>query len=193
MKVLKRPNVKGPRFRKRSMTVLNKNTYDKFLLKYPEHSNLSLIDFKKIVHTFNGFLKDCVVEHRNGIELPEGLGFIFMGTCQPTKAKNIDFRKSFEYGVEALHKNWDSDNKLMKIFYSNLNTKLPFHNRQVWMFKANKDFRKQASDAYKLNFNKYIEVSPMENISRRFARYQKKEYIQNLKPVVPKNYNEFEI
>ena len=59
---------------------------------------------------------DGMIRNRNGIELPQGLGNLFMATCSPAKSKNIDYAKSLEYGVEAKHKNWDSDNNLMKIF-----------------------------------------------------------------------------
>lgn len=193
MSNIRKPDLNAPRFRYKSKSVLRKDTFNKFKKKYPEYDDLTLEQFKNIIKTFNSKICQGIIDNRNGVELPDGLGYIFIGTCPPAKKKNVDYKKSLEYGVEASHKNWDSDNKLMKIFYSNLNSKLPFKNRQVWAFKAIKEFRSDASNAYKENYNKYIEVASTQKISAMFDRQRKKEYAQNMKPIIPDNYNEFEI
>jgi hypothetical protein len=193
MKEIKKPDLTAPRFRTKRISVLTVKTLKAFKKKYPEYEQLSLEKFKSIVMTFNSKLTEGVIENRNGVELPDGLGFIFMGSCPATKKKNLDFKKSIEFGVEATHRNWDSDNKLLKIFYTNRNSKHPFENKQVWAFKAVKQFRQQSSIAFKDNWAKYVEVDPEKKISAMFDRHRKKEYIRNLKTIVPEGYDEFKM
>jgi hypothetical protein len=190
---VRKPDVKGPRFRNKRISILTRKTLEEFIKKYPEYSDLSLKEFKEIIMTFNAELVQGIIDNRDGIELPDGLGFIFMASCPPAKKKNVDYKKSHQYGVSTTYKNWDSDNKLLKIFYTNHNTKYPFANKQVWSFKASKTFRKKASEAYKEDWAKYAMVSPTEKISARFDKYRKQDYKRNLKPIIPEGYDEFKM
>jgi hypothetical protein len=191
MKTFKKPDLNAPRFRNKRKSVLTVDTLKKFKEKYPQYKDLDYPQFKKIIMTFNQTIVDGIIDSRGGVELPDGLGYIFIGSCPAAKKKNIDFKKSTEFGVEATHRNWDSDNKLMKIFYTNRNTKYPFRNKQVWAFKASKPFRKAASAVYKEEWTKYIEVAPTEKISARFDRNRKKARKKDLKPYIPEGYDEF--
>ena len=193
MKKINKPNLNAPRFRSRRKSVLTKDRLSLFKEKYPEHHATTLKQFKDIVMTFNSLLVEGVIDNRDGVELPDGIGFIFMASCPPTKKENIDYAKSFKYGVKTNHKNWDSDNKLLKIFYTNHTTKYPFTNKQVWSFKAGKQFRKKASNAFKSDWAKYIEVSPMAKISGMFDKYRKKDLSKRAASNIPKDYNEFKL
>lgn len=187
----KKPDLNAPRFRLKRINLLNRDLFKRFKKRYPEHKDMSLKQFKEIVRTFNGLLCEGVIENRDGIELPEGLGFIFMGTCPPAKKKNIDIMRSIEHGTAVSHRNWDSDNKLLKIFYTNHTTKYPFQNKQVWSFKAVKQFRKKASGAYKLNWPKYIVIDSKKKISAMFAKLRKRDYILAESKTIPEGYDEF--
>lgn len=193
MKDFKKPDLNAPRFRPKRVNLLNAKLYSKFIEKYPEYSNLSLAEFKKIIQTFNGKLCEGVINNRDGVELPEGLGFVFMGSCPPTKKQNIDITKSLQYGVVANHKNWDSDNQLLKIFYTNRTSKYPFKNKQVWAFKGVKQFRKKASEAFKANYAKYIVVDNTRKISSMYAKLRKKDYILSNSAIVPEDWDEFKM
>ena len=94
MREIKKPNLNGPRFREKRISILTAKTLKKFKEKYPEYDSLSLTMFKDIIMTFNSLVVDGIIDNRNGIELPEGLGYIFMGTCPAPKKKNIDYKKS---------------------------------------------------------------------------------------------------
>ena len=155
MKKIKKPDLNAPRFRAKRKSILTKEKFSLFQEKYPEHYNATIEQFKNIIMTFNSLLAEGVIDNRDGVELPDGLGFIFMASCPPTKKNNINFAKSHKYGVQTNHKNWDSDNRLLKIFYTNHKTKFPFTNKQVWSFKAVKQFRKKASEEFKNNWTKY--------------------------------------
>ena len=189
----KQPDLNGPRFRPKSKNILTKNLYERFLSKYPEYKDLSAEDFKKIITTFNGKICEGIIDNRNGVELPDGLGYLFIGTCPPAKKKNIDIGKSRKYGVATTHKNWDSDNNLMKIFYTNHASRYPFQNKQVWAFKGVKQFRKAASDAYKVEWPKYIVVDDKRKISSMFAKMRKRDYILADSQITPDNYDEFKM
>lgn len=193
MKTIRKPDLNGPRFRHKRISILTRETLNGLQEKFPQYADLTLPEFKAIIMGFNKKLSEGIIENRNGAELPEGLGYIFMGTCPPPKKKNVDFKRSVDFGAEATFRNWDSDNNLLKIFYTNHNTKYPFHNKQVWAFKASKPFRKAASDAYKENWAKYIVINPEQKISAMFDRHRKKEYVKNMKPVIPEGYDEFKI
>lgn len=173
--------------------MLTKDLYMRFLSKFPEYEGLSLQQFKEIITTFNGKIYQGVIDNRDGVELPEGLGFIFIGSCPPAKKQNIDIRKSLEYGVVANHKNWDSDNKLMKLFYTNRPSKYPFQNKQIWAFKAVKQFRKAASDAFKEDWPKYIVVDNTRKISTMFARIRKTDFINRHSSKIPEGWDEFKM
>jgi len=193
MKKMRIPDLKAPRFKQSYTSIVNKDTIAEFNRRYPEYGNLTYSEFKNIISTYNGLLVKGIIDNRNGVELPDGLGYIFLGTCPKAKKQNIDYRSSIENGFVTEHKNWDSDNKLLKIFYSNYEAKYPFKHKDVWTFTAVRQFKREASKAYKENWAKYIEVSPKKKISKMYDRYRKKEYVKNLKPIVPEDYDEFKL
>lgn len=191
---MKKPDLNGPRFRNKRISVLTTETLKEFKKKYPEHSDMDYKKFKSIIMTFNKNITQGIIDNRNGVELPDGLGYIFMGSCPKSKKENIDFKKSIEFGTVATHKNWDSDHKLLKIFYSNHATKYPFKHKRLWSFKAVKHFRQKASEAYKENYAKYMDVDPSSKVSTLFEkRKSKSNHISNYKPIIPENYDEFDL
>lgn len=188
-----KPDLKAPRFRPTRTSLLNRVLYDAFIKKYPQHKAVSVVTFKKIISTFNSELCDGVIQTRDGVELPEGLGFIFMGTCPPAKKSNIDFKRSIECGMKVTFQNWDSDNNLMKIFYTNHSSKYPLMNKQIWAFKAIKRFRHNAAEAYKEDWPKYIVVDPTLKISSFFTKIRKGDFIMREVKNIPDNYDEFKL
>lgn len=188
----KKPDLNGPRFRSKRVNVLNNELFKQFKEKFPEHDDISLQLFKSIVLGYNRELVQGIKNHRDGIELPEGLGYIFMGTCpRPSTQdgkKNIDFAKSVELGVAVAHQNWDSDNKLMKIFYTNHQAKYKISNKEIWAFKLSKPNRKELSDHYKGNYAKYPVIESDQKISAMFEAHRRKHYAGEH---TPESYNEF--
>ena len=186
-----KPDLHAPRFRPKRINPLTSNLYKRFKKKYPEHTEVTLGKLKEIVRVYNGLLYQGVIDNRDGVELPEGLGFICMATCPRPKRVNPDIQKSFELGKVVTHKNWDSDNNLLKIFYTNHTAKYRFQNCQAWSFKAVKQFRKAASDAYILNWPKYIVAEPGKKISEKFAKIKQRDYLMTKAKEVPEGYDEF--
>ncbi len=189
---IKTPGKKVPRFVPHGIRPVNKNMYERFLKKFPEHVGLTYLKFKEIIDTFHNHLFKGVTENPDGIELGEGLGFIFMGNCERPRKKNVDYQKSMEIGVRIEHQNWDTDNKLLKIFYTNHHSKYPFRNKQVWFFKASRCHRALCSAAFRKDWAKYIVVENTRKISEMFQKQRTRE-IAIQKTVIPVDYNEFNI
>lgn len=193
-KAFKRPDVKAPRFREKSVHVLGLDLFKRFKKKHPEY-DISYDDFKSIINTYNIKLGEGVMEYRDGVELPESLGYVFIGSCSPMITRpNIDFKKSAQYGVVTTHRNWDSDNRLMKIFFTNNLVKYKIKNKQIWHFVPNREFKRKASKNYLEEWSKYIMIDSKKKVSWVFkesiSRLHKK---LEANKIASEGYNEFDI
>ena len=193
-KLFKGPNRNAPRYRETCVHVLNTKLYKKFKKKFPKY-DITYEQFKKIVNTYNIKLGEGVIEYRDGVELPESLGYIFIGSCAPVTSKpNIDFNKSIQYGVLTTHKNWDSDSRLMKIFFTNYLVKYKMQNKNIWLFSPNRDFKKKASKNYIEDYTKYIMIDPKRKISYLFHKnLSKMRDAFKTNKIVSEDYNEFDL
>jgi hypothetical protein len=187
----------APRFRPSVLSLLNQQLFDKFIKKYPEYKNITSEQFKDIINTFNRNIYKTAAELRDGIELPESLGFFFIGSCQPPKKKktNVNYGLSIKNNSMVLNRNLNSDSFLCKIFYTNCTTKYRFMHREVWQFKASKEFAKHVSQTYKTDWRKYIQVENNIKISYMYKTNKIVERTQKTiaETVIPDNYNEFEL
>lgn len=193
MKEFKKPDVKAPRFRPEVYNVLNKEFFDLFRKKYPRYKNMDNDSLKKIAKTFNKYIFQTVIDTRDGVQLPESLGWIFIGTCQQSKKNNIDFSKSVKYGVTVSNKNWETDGKLAKIFFTNLAPKHRVKNREFWSFRACRDFKRSVAKTYPENWNMYVRLDPLSKLETIYRKVQYKDYIKKETEKALKTYNEFDI
>ena len=193
-RTFRKPDVKAPRFREKSVHVLGVKAYKRFRKKFPEH-DITYAEFKTIVNTYNTKLGEGIIEYRDGVELPESLGYVFIGSCSPmVRRPNIDFKKSVQYGILTTHKNWNSDNRLMKIFFTNNLVKYKIKNKQIWAFAPNREFKRKASQNYVDEWMKYIKVDSRKKVSTVF-----KEKIHTMhekfkaNKIASEGYNEFDL
>ena len=193
MKQIKKPDVKAPRFRPEVYNVLNKEFFDLFRKKYPRYKNMDNDSLKKIAKTFNRYIFQTVIDTRDGVQLPESLGWIFIGTCQQSKKNNIDFSKSVKYGVTVSNKNWETDGKLAKIFFTNLAPKHRVRNREFWSFRECRDFKRSVAKTYPENWNMYVRLDPLSKLETIYRKVQYKDYIKKETEKALKTYNEFDI
>lgn len=184
---------KAPRFRQSIASLLNKDLYKQFYEKYPEYKKYSEEQIKEVVTTYNEVMYNTVINHRDGIELPESLGYIFIGSCKAPIKKNVDYGKSETTGVSVINRNLGSDSYLAKIFYTNFEHKYRFKHRKLWKFKGGREFTKAVSEAYKEDWPKYIVVENYVKISSlyREAKIKHKRMKKN-NLAVPDKYNEFD-
>lgn len=187
------PDLNAPRYRPQVYNLLNKKLFRRFRNKYPKYKDLDDKTLRAIIKSFNQKIYETVVEERNGVNLPENIGWLFVGTCINNKKKNIDFAKSKEYGVKVTNKNWDTDGRLAKIFYSNYAPKYKIKNREFWYFVACRDFKRLVAKTYPENWNMYVTIEPTKKIKQQYARQAYKDYINNKTKEQLKDYNEFDL
>jgi hypothetical protein len=193
----KKPDLSAPRFRPSKHVVLTKELYKKFLKANPDY-DITYENFKKIITTFNKNIVQGAIDNRSGIELPQNIGYVFLASCEKPKKQNIDIKKSTEYGVIANHKNWDSDNKLLKIFFVNKDSYRGLTYKNLWGFKPIRNFKRNASKAFIENYNNYISLDLYTKPSSLFNRittkkYTAKEINSDIFSVIPEGYDEFNI
>lgn len=193
MKEFKKPNVKGPRYRPEAQNILTKKFFEEFKIKYPKYKHLENSDLRKIIKAFNESLFHTVIDTRDGIQLPESIGWLFIGTCQTSKKKNIDFAKSNKYGVTVTNKNWETDGKLAKIFFTNYALKHKMKNREFWSFVACRKFKRLVAKTYPENWNMYLVVEPNRKLKLDYQKYLFKELAIAKEKKKLESYNEFDL
>jgi len=193
MKEFKQPDISAPRFRPRVHNILEKEFFDSFKKKFSRYKNLENSVLKNIIKTYNKTLFNTVIETRDGIQLPESLGWLFIGTCQTSKKKNVDFGKSLKYGVTVTNNNLGTDGKLAKIFYSNSANKHKIKNREFWGFTACREFKRSVAKSYPENWNMYLVVEPKLQIKTQYSKTVYKNMLKTKTLHALKNYNEFDI
>ena len=169
MSNFKAPDLNAPRFRSKVTGILNSKMFTKFLAKHPKYKNvLNANEFKKIVMSFNTNIKNATIDNRDGVELPESLGYLIMTKCNRSKKDNLDYANSIKYGKFITHKNWESDDYLAKICYSNYSLKYRFADRELWGFRPDKKFRQDASKAFPEMYQNYIYLTDKIKLSQLY-------------------------
>lgn len=185
-KNFKKPDLNAPRFREKRLSLLNKNILNEFKEKYPKYSGIHNDKLKKIIKLYNKNLWKGVIENRDGVELPDSLGYLFIGTCSPAKYKNnIDYARSNEQGKTLHNNNWDTDGNIGKIFYTNASVKYKFKNRELWKFEACREFKRSVAKEYPKDWTKYAVIQNKYQIAHLYQNKIDKDEL--------KDYNEFEI
>lgn len=189
----KAPNLNAPRYREKKFSLLNKKFLAEFKEKYPIYANIDDKKLKKVITLYNEKLWNGVIDNRDGVELPDSLGYLFIGTCPPSKGVNIDYSLSKQYGKSLQNKNWETDGNVAKIFYTNYSTKYRFKNRELWKFTPVREFKRTVAKTYPDQWTKYIVMQK----KLRVADLYKKEFAidkarEDMATALSK-YNEFEI
>jgi hypothetical protein len=166
----KAPDLNAPRYREKVLGLLNNKLLKEFKEKYPAYANIDNNKLKKIIKVYNTKLWNEVVNSREGVELPDSLGYLFIGTCPAAKSVNPDYSLSKKYGKVLQNRNWETDGKIAKIFYTNYSTKYRFKNRELWQFKAVRQFKRSVASTYPNQWNKYVII---ENKKRVADMYKK--------------------
>jgi len=193
MKEFKSPDLTAPRYRPQVHTIMNKEFFESFKKKHPKYKDLDNVELRKIVKYFNNTLYQTVIDIRDGVQLPEQIGWLFIGTCQSPKKQNIDFVKSKKYGVAVTNKNWETDGKLAKIFFTSYALKHKMKNREFWGFVACREFKRAVAKAYPENWNMYLVVEPTRKIKLNSTRNYLASSAKKQETEGLKHYNEFEL
>ena len=193
MKEFKKPDVTAPRFRTAVYNILNKEFFKKFKQRYPKYKNLIDSDIRNIIKKFNTLVYQNVIEKRDGIQLPNQVGWLFIGSCQESKKRNINFAKSLKYGVTVTNNNFDTDGKLAKIFFTNFAPKHKMKNREFWSFVACREFKRNVAKNYCDNWNMYMAIDSTKKLNTAYNKEYFKDKIKKETEKALINYNEFDI
>jgi hypothetical protein len=193
MKEFKKPDLKAPRFRPEVFSVLDKNFFDNFKKKHPKYKSYDNTVLRDIIKTFNRALFNNVIEKRDGVQLPETIGWLFIGTCQKSKKQNVDYAKSKQYGVKVSNTNFETDGKLAKIFFTSHAPKHKMKNREFWSFVACREFKRAVSKNYPENWNMYVVVDATTKLRQIYQKRVYKSMLVKKEKEDLKNYNEFDI
>jgi len=134
---------------------------------YGEIDNSKL---KSIINLYNKKLWEEVINSREGVELPDSLGFLFIGSCPAAKSVNTNYALSKEYGKVLQNRNLKTDGKIAKIFYTNVSTKYRFKNRDLWQFQAVRQFKRTVAKTYPDNWPKYIVMESKRRVKDMFKK-----------------------
>jgi hypothetical protein len=190
----KKPDLNAPRYRPNRLNLTNLEFYEKFQADNPKYNHISISQFKEVITTFNGLIWQNVLSNRDGVELPEQLGFIFIGTCpRPTKKQPVDYKRSIEHNIKLQNMNWESDQYLAKIFYTTFENKYRFRNHELWMFDAVRDFRRTVAQTYPKQWKMYVMIDNKKKISRIFRMQNFKQMKTQETASLLETYDEFNL
>ena len=82
----------------------------------------------------------------------------------------MDYSLSRQYGKVLQNRNWETDGKIAKIFYTNLSTKYRFKNRELWQFKAVRQFKRSVAKTYPKQWNKYIVMESKKRVADMYKK-----------------------
>ena len=185
--------LKAPRFRQESISIVDKTFIKDLKEKYPKYKDLDDKDIRNIIKRFNENFWKEVIETRDGVQLPEGLGTIFIGTCNPPVRESIDYAKSKKYGVKVSNKNWETDGKLAKIFFTSFSSRIKFINRECWSFIACRNFKRSVAKHYPENWAMYIKIDVTSKMRKTYEKYKFKTKKEASLKNLLKDYNEFDL
>lgn len=195
---------RAPRFIKEKYDPLketNTSFFKRLKKAHPELKKYSNREIGRYIKAVNLRVSKEVIENRNGVRLPEGLGIIVAGACKlnnDSLKKNIDYATSQKLGKIVYYQNQSSDQFIAKIKYSNEMDKHMFDNHEMWCFDAcrplcaalSKEFKKESG------YKKYIVFTSKQSIAHLFrkTKIQKVNKVgQELTKINLAAHNEFDI
>lgn len=185
------PDLNAPRFRPEVHCVINKEFFARFKVKYPQYSDYPDIALEKAIKYHNGLIWNQVIDSRDGVELQSRMGLLFIGTVPQRKKKYVAWKKSIELGVKVFHKNWDTDNRICKIFYSNYGCKID--RGHLWWFNGVRQFKRAVPKTAVKQWMKYVRVDDFRSIWDIFKKSQFRDKCRSRQKEELKVYNDFDI
>ena len=147
-----------PRVTEKKGKVINYKEVKDFNKLHPKY-NLDKSAIIKIMRAFNSNMAEETMINIYGVVLPENIGAVFINNAGKTKSKSIDYAKSKQAGKIVYHKNWDTDNNMMRIVYMNRTKRTLVKNASLFTFNPLQQFRRQASAYFKKNWARCLCVN----------------------------------
>lgn len=187
------PDIKAPRFRKTYLNVINPEFINEFISEFPEYKDLKELESAekttKTVKLFNEYICKHVIDNRDGIDLPERLGVVFVASKKP-KTNMTDLGQSMKLNQIVKNLNLETNGLRSTILYSKHSRNHGITISTIWSFFPCRNFKRAVSKAFKSNYNMYRRIERKYEIERLFKE-RKGVTIKRDIPVY-KSYNEFE-
>ena len=190
---IRKPDLNAPRYRAKRTNIVNAQFCEEFRQEYPRFAHLTNEQIKDIIKGVNGMIWQTAIAERDGVELPEQLGYIFIGSCPAKRTPNKDYKTSVELQRLIQHRNWASADYLAKIFYTNFGSKYRFQFSSLWGFKPARQFSRSVGQTYPDQYLKYIIVENRKRINELFRRHAYRMKMNELDKKTLENYDPFEI
>jgi len=195
----KLPDLKAPRLRR---PVGKGISMDRMLKKLKTRNpgkfdSMTAMMIKNVITVFNQHLQEEIVTNVDGVDLPSKLGFVQLVSC-PTKNKNnINFGESIKLNKRVYHRNLNSNGKVGRLFYSNIDRKHYVQNRFLWRYEATREFKRLVSREYPKNWERYIIYDKLADTStstnRQRAAYSEDLKLEQHSKIDFSNYDEFDL
>ena len=189
----KKPDLKAPRYFEKKKELPMAHIHYLFQSQYPEHEHVNLDTFTEIIEKFNTALWKTAVYTRDGVDLPENLGTIFVGSCWAPKKANVDYGKSNKYGMLVTHHNLATDGKVAKIFYTNYQKRYVFRNRAFWQFEGTRMFTRTLKEVYPERYQTYVQIDPNILVNKIYHKQVNKDRMLRKENALMHLYNEFDM
>jgi hypothetical protein len=186
------PDLNAPRYKKSNYRIVNDDFIEEFLKEHPEYKEVKEIknvsSTIRLAKSLNTYLHNHVINFRDGIDLPERLGVVFIGSLK-SKRNPIDYSLSQAHNQEIRNVNLETNNFWPKIFYSKHSRNHGVTVGSIWSFYGARMFTRAVSKAFKKDYNKYRRIDNKFKIEQLFR--ERKGYASR-DINVPNTYNEFE-
>jgi hypothetical protein len=143
---------KAPRFKKTRMDVVTMELAEEFLKEFPQYADKpefkNKSTFSKLIKKFNSAIWRHTIDHRDGIDLPERLGVLFVG-AKTSVYTPVDYGQTNKYGTEVLMNNLESNGLIGKIFYSRHSRNHGLTIGTIYGFKPCREYALGVRDAFK--------------------------------------------
>lgn len=161
------PDLKAPRLYRKRKNIVNDELIKKFKLKYPIYKDITKAEFNKIIKAFNENVCKEIIENRDGVKLPESIGTIFVGSCDPPKSYNLNVSLLIKEGITSFNKNWETDGHIAKIFFTSYTEKYKYRFRSLWTFKAHRSLKRSLSKEFVKNWTMYHKINSSRKVSEQ--------------------------
>lgn len=134
-------------------------TYKKFLIKYPQYKNsLTFEQFKSIISNSTNKLGEKLIENPDGIRLPFNIGYLIIIRKKQDSSKHqyVNLNATKLNNKEIKHNNWNTDDYIARIVYSNYACRPFFKEHRLYTFYKSKPLKQRVSKAFRENYSKYI-------------------------------------
>jgi hypothetical protein len=186
--VFNAPNVKAPRFR----VGYEIPRLADFRKQYPEYKNMSKKQMNDILRMFGEMIWEGVINHRDGIDLPERMGVIFVTAIKVKKPTIVNYALSAKCGKKIYSNNLKTDGHIAKISFNNADARYNYVFKDFWGFTGNKKFKTSVSSVFPEKYMIYHTDNRRGLIEFNKKKQDRKERAISKSNKALENYNEFE-